>query len=431
MDVSRDRWTNDRGGDLADAESAGRCGPRVADGLGGDRGAQRETLCHAPGGNDVGETLRSVSPALRLAGRAELHPRVREWSGLGAPVSAAWGGLSAARRSALRFCVAQPAWNVRHPRLGLAEGRAARAPGGRYRARTRARCTAFWPAEHLRRGLGRLADEQGKKSMLIGAMNHPARDLAQQVTWLGENGFEFIDLTLEPPAAASWTIDPRQIRGMLEAAHLGVVGHTAPFLPIASPVEELRKAALFELRRCMDVLHGLGARWMNVHPGVSPMHGRGSTVERNLESLSELLEYGKDAGVGVMVENIPGSFNTVEQLSELLDPLPALGLHLDIGHANLMTPRNITEDVLAVYATRLRHVHLHDNRGGTHDLHLPLGAGEMDIAGGVRALQAVRYDGTITLEVFSGDCHYLLHSREVLRQMWAQSKAESSKPTAG
>ncbi len=267
--------------------------------------------------------------------------------------------------------------------------------------------------------------------MLIGAMNHPDRDLAQQVTWLGENGFEFIDLTLEPPAAASWTIDPRQIRGMLEAAHLGVVGHTAPFLPIASPVEELRKAALFELRRCMDVLHGLGARWMNVHPGVSPMHGRGSTVERNLESLSELLEYGKDAGVGVMVENIPGSFNTVEQLSELLDPLPALGLHLDIGHANLMTPRNITDDVLAVYATRLRHVHLHDNRGGTHDLHLPPGAGEMDIAGGVRALQAVRYDGTITLEVFSGDWHYLLHSREVLRQMWAQSKAESSKPTAG
>jgi sugar phosphate isomerase/epimerase len=55
----------------------------------------------------------------------------------------------------------------------------------------------------------------------------------------------------------------------------------------------------------------------------------------------------------------------------------------------------------------------------------------MDVAKGVRALQAAGYDGTITLEVFSGDLHYLLHSREVLRQLWAQTKTESSKSTIG
>jgi len=64
---------------------------------------------------------------------------------------------------------------------------------------------------------------------------------------------------------------------------------------------------------------------------------RAFTVQRNLESLSELLSYGKKVGVGIMVENLPDRFNTAQQLSELLDALPELGLHLDIGHANLMT----------------------------------------------------------------------------------------------
>jgi hypothetical protein len=38
-----------------------------------------------------------------------------------------------------------------------------------------------------------------------------------------------------------------------------------------------------------------------------------------------------------MLENLPGDFNTAAQMGELLDPLPELGLHLDIGHANLHT----------------------------------------------------------------------------------------------
>jgi sugar phosphate isomerase/epimerase len=105
-------------------------------------------------------------------------------------------------------------------------------------------------------------------------------------------------------------------------------------------------------------------------------------------------------------------------LRELLEPLPALGFHLDIGHANLLVERNTTESLLAAYAPRLRHVHLHDNKGGSADLHLPLGAGTMDVARQVRALKASGYDGTIMLEVFSPDRQHLAYSREVLRRLW-------------
>ena len=95
-------------------------------------------------------------------------------------------------------------------------------------------------------------------------------------------------------------------------------------------------------------------------------------------------------------------------------------MHLDIGHANLRVPHNTTEEILIAYGSRLRHVHLQDNRGGLEDLHLPLGAGNVDVPRTIRALKRCGYDGTITLEVFTPDRHYLTYSRDVLRKMWDQ-----------
>jgi sugar phosphate isomerase/epimerase len=262
--------------------------------------------------------------------------------------------------------------------------------------------------------------------MLIGAMNHPAADPVEEMRWMAELRMEFIDLTLEPPGAATWRIDPDRVRDALERYHLGVVGHTAYYLPIASPFESVRVAAVSELKRCLDAFARVGAKWMNIHPDRhAPMHDRPFYIDRNIATLNELIAHGKPLGVGVMIENLPGEFNNVTQLGELLEAVPDLGLHLDIGHANLMVPYNTTEDVLAKYGSRLRHVHLHDNKGGTADLHLPLGAGTVDVPRAVRALQRCGFDGTITLEVFTPDRRHLTYSRDVLRRVWDEY---SSKP---
>jgi sugar phosphate isomerase/epimerase len=255
--------------------------------------------------------------------------------------------------------------------------------------------------------------------MQIGAMNHPRHDVVAEMRWIAEMGLDFIDLTLEPPAAAAWRVDGKRIRGELQSLGLGVVGHTAFYLPIAHPFEEVRRGAVNELCRCLEVFAEVGARWMNIHPDrYAPQHDRAYFIGRNLESLAELIERGRQLGVGIMSENLPGDFNSVEQLGELLDPLPELGLHLDIGHANLLVPQNTTESLLATYGRRVRHVHLHDNKGGYEDLHLPLGTGTVDVGRYVSALKSNGYDDTITLEVFTPDRHYLAYSRDVLRGTW-------------
>jgi sugar phosphate isomerase/epimerase len=255
--------------------------------------------------------------------------------------------------------------------------------------------------------------------MMIGAMNHPARDLFKEIHWMAELGFDFIDLTLEPPAAEARRLDIRAVRSALEEHGLSVVGHTAYYLPLCSPFESLRRAAVHELKLCLEAFGQLGARWMNLHPDrQAPLHDRKFIIERNIQSLRELMPVAQEHGVGLMIENLPGSFNTARQVSELLDPVPELGLHLDIGHANLLVELNSTDELLAAYGKRLRHVHLHDNKGGNADLHLPLGSGTLETEHYVRSLQAVGYDDTITLEVFTPDRRHLEYSKDVLRQLW-------------
>jgi len=59
--------------------------------------------------------------------------------------------------------------------------------------------------------------------MLIGAMNHPAQEVVSEIEWMADMGFGFIDLTLEPPRAASWKVDPKAIGRTLTRHRLAIV----------------------------------------------------------------------------------------------------------------------------------------------------------------------------------------------------------------
>lgn len=255
--------------------------------------------------------------------------------------------------------------------------------------------------------------------MLIGAMNNPERPVMEEIELLASTGAEFIDLTLEPPGASSWDIKIDQLRNLLNRLSLPVVGHTAYYLPIASPFPELRKAAVAEICRCVALFAQLGARWVNVHPQTnSPFHSRAQIVDDNIRSLHELLDCAARQQLGLMLENVPGGYNTVPELKEVFERLPELGLHLDIGHANLQVHRSSALEMIRSYGSRIKHVHLHDNKGGSLDLHLPLGAGTIDYETPLRLLKENGYDGTITLEVFSPEKHYFDYSKTLVQQVW-------------
>lgn len=254
--------------------------------------------------------------------------------------------------------------------------------------------------------------------MLIGAMNHPRRDPVSEVRTFAAMGLQFVDLTLEPPLSSASRVDVSALRDVLSEHRLGVVGHTAYYLPLASPFEGVRRGAVRELARCLRVFAALGAKLMNLHPAPpSPMQTRDACIQANLRSIRELLPLARELGVELMIENLPEHFNTVTQLSPLLDAEPELSFHLDVGHACLHKPRSTASALIQAFGDRIRHVHLHDNNGRA-DLHQPLGSGKVQAQRWVRELKASGYDGTITLEVFTPDTHYLEYSAAKLRQWW-------------
>ena len=247
-------------------------------------------------------------------------------------------------------------------------------------------------------------------------MNNPARDVMKEIPRIAEMGFTFLDLTLEPPAARADQVDGAKMKAALAARGLSVVGHTAYYLPFASAFDRVQDAAIAEAEECLAVFAQVGAAWMNVHLDCrAPGHDLAWINARNLDALRRLLPASERLGVGLMVENTEG--DNAETLAPILDALPTVGLHLDIGHANIGTRKSHTAGLLTRYGDRLRHVHLSDNKGRGDD-HLAIGAGTISWRTELRALKASGYDGKVTLETFYGDSDLTLYSRDKVRTLW-------------
>jgi sugar phosphate isomerase/epimerase len=138
-------------------------------------------------------------------------------------------------------------------------------------------------------------------------------------------------------------------------------------------------------------------------------------VAWQLESLREIIPAAADLGVRIMYEPVDSDHDRPEHLEAILDALPDLLCHLDLGHCNLHGRSPAA--MIRRFAARLHHIHLHDNDGRS-DLHLPPGTGNIDWPAVVKALVGVGYDRTITLEVFSRDRDYVLLAKRKIEALW-------------
>lgn len=129
------------------------------------------------------------------------------------------------------------------------------------------------------------------------------------------------------------------------------------------------------------------------------MNGRGRASWRGWRPCAALAEREAPAGLAVCVENTGGFPAFAREGLERLLESPRFGLTLDVGH--LCAAGNADADFFAAHADRLRHMHLHDCRGGQD--HLPLGAGALDWRGalalararGVRAVVEVKTEAAL------------------------------------
>ncbi len=259
--------------------------------------------------------------------------------------------------------------------------------------------------------------------MLYGAMNNPMIDPVEEIQVFADQGFDFIDLTLEPEETYPSTMNIKRVVKALDETKLGVVGHTAWYLPIASPYPEMRELAIKELEKCLRVFRDLGVERMNVHPQVKvPLHNDDWIISQNIDGLTRLVNTAAKFKMKIMLENMP-HYSRVSFIKPILDAVPEAEMLLDVGHANLDHPYNRSEELLANFGSRLGHVHVSDNRGGRDDEHLPLGVGSINWLKIVQKLKQVGYDRTVTIEVFGDDEDYLVISRDKFKRLWEMTDA--------
>ena len=248
--------------------------------------------------------------------------------------------------------------------------------------------------------------------MKIGAMNHPAKPVYDQIVSFGKARLDFVDLTIEGPKA--YSINPEKMRPLLDRYHLMVTGHTDPCLPWAYPLREIRNACLRELERCAGIFAALDAKVMNIHPCYfCPPAMKPDLVELNIEALKPIVEMAASYGLTVVLENFRAPFDRVATFRTLLHEVAGLGLHLDFGHTNL--GKDDHEIFCKQLGQHIGHVHFSDNRSSADD-HMPLGVGNINWKTAVNNLKATGYDGSITLEVFCDDPAMLFQYLDLSRR---------------
>lgn len=252
--------------------------------------------------------------------------------------------------------------------------------------------------------------------MKIGVMNSPKNDLVKEIKWISENGFDFIDLTLEPPKA--YDIDIKKVQKALKDFDLKAVGHTNPLLPSIFPIQSIRKVCLGEFKKYVNIFSKLGIRLMNIHPFYdAPLLSDESKFKANVRFLGQVNKLCKSKEITLMLENFIEPFDTPEIFARILKEIPDLKILLDVAHCNIRQEKNLTEAFFRKFGNKITHLHFSDNRG-KYDDHLPLGCGDIEWEKIVKTIKKFNFDKTMTLEIFSPDKDYLLLSRDKLRKWW-------------
>jgi sugar phosphate isomerase/epimerase len=261
--------------------------------------------------------------------------------------------------------------------------------------------------------------------MKYGAMNFPIKPLLSEIEEIGAMGFDYVELTMDPPEATPQKIlaQKRSIQELLRRYGLGIIGHLPTFVWTSDLYESLRKASLQETLNALEAGAELGMGKVVLHPGYITGLGKfliDKAKGYGMESIEIILNKATGLGITLCIENMfPQAhfLSKPHEFHEVFKSFPDLRLTLDIGHANLGGGKNKSTEFIHQHGYRIGHVHANDNFG-KEDNHLPIGTGIIDFEKILRNLREAQYNDTITLEVFSKDKDYLKLSKEKIKQIW-------------
>jgi len=149
----------------------------------------------------------------------------------------------------------------------------------------------------------------------------------------------------------------------------------------------------------LEIMPILNMSLLTLHLWIDRRFVKTTVIDFKIELLKKIIDKAREKGILICLENLSENCHDLEVA---FDKLPLLNLTLDIGHGQLLREENASFNIIKRYPDRIKHIHLHDNLGGSSpedDLHLPPGKGSVDFKNIFNSLRTIGYTGTATLEL--------------------------------
>ena len=158
-----------------------------------------------------------------------------------------------------------------------------------------------------------------------------------------------------------------------------------------------------EIKRVIEVADIIPFRYLIQHIGMEDEEFEEAKLEAAFNCLDELIVFGKQLGVEILVENTPNDFSSAQRLLHLIATthLP-LSFCFDTGHAQL---HKGVEHEFLLMKDRIRSTHIHDNDGeeDTHLFPLHSNSGSVDWAPTMELLRSLPDDVPLVMELREDD----------------------------
>ena len=228
---------------------------------------------------------------------------------------------------------------------------------------------------------------------------------------IADAGYDGVALTLDihhlDPFSETWVVEADRIASHLERLGLGSVIETGarflldptakhePTLVTADATGRARRIGF--LKRAVDIARVLKSEAVSFWAGVpKPEIDRAAARGWLLDGLAEVTDYAGEKGVVAALEPEPGMLiETLDDFAALA--IPNLRLALDTGHC-LVTGERDPAAAVREFADRLGTVAIEDMRRGEH-VHLPFGEGDMGVPSVLDALDAIRFEKLVCVEL--------------------------------
>ncbi len=214
-----------------------------------------------------------------------------------------------------------------------------------------------------------------------------------------EHDFNIVEVALE-----NWV--DILTRSQMEEAHDLCVRHGVTLaahapssdLHLGSSNNGIRNESIRQIQKAIQLLDGF-ADYMTIHTGYIPRFKHIGTLERVIDAIRTLLETTREHSMRLCIENVHE--NSIDQLLDYIRLVnhDHIKITIDLAHVKLYANYSAFA-AIRVLSPYIYNIHLSDT-DGNNDLHLPLGAGCLDVKGAITALTQEKYHHGCVIEAFT------------------------------